>query len=173
MESNWKKTSDELLRITFDAANMDAPYRTRECVIDKTLRIASNVISSKDENIGQSSPTARYGCLRWSKEAYDLYLSFRKEGMSHKQACYAKVNGKSPYINEHEYPLSIVKKSLLNGNWNLDKLKEYMYSYGSFTVVTKEEDRRLKTVTTIHEGKARYSNAGINVLNLKEDNETE
>ena len=72
---SWKKTSDELLRLTHEIANTDTPYRLRECVIDRTLRMVSNVISSEDENIGQSSPTSRYGCKRWSKEAFKVYKS--------------------------------------------------------------------------------------------------
>ena len=91
---------------------------------------------------------------------------FREEGMTHKQACYARVNGKSAYINEHQYPLSIVKKALLNDGWTLDQLKDYMYTYGSYTVVTKEEDLKLKSVSTIKEGHNRYENANIEVLKI-------
>ena len=165
--ADWKKTTDELLELTHDMANVKyTPYRTKECVIDKTLRIASNIITSEDKDIGQSSPTSRYGCKRWSKEAYKVYNDFRKEGMTHKQACYARVNGKSAYINEHQYPLSIVKKALLNDGWTLEQLKDYMYTYGSYTVVTKEEDLRLKSVGTIKEGHDRYKNANIEVLKI-------
>jgi hypothetical protein len=158
---SWKKTSDELLRLTHEIANTDTPYRLRECVIDRTLRMVSNVISSEDENIGQSSPTSRYGCKRWSKEAFKVYKECIDSGMTHKQACYAKKNGRSAYINEHEYPLSIVKKALINDGWSLEQLKDYMYKYGSYTVVTREEDLRLKPAKSISEAKKRYFNAGI------------
>lgn len=162
---SWKKTTDELLRLTYDTANTDTPYRVRECVIDKTLRIASNVISSEDENIGQSSATSRYGCKRWSIKAYEFYNSLIDKGMTHKQACFGRIDGRSAYINEHEYPLSIVKKALINESWSLNQLKDYMYKYGSYTVVTREEDLKLKPATTISEGHDRYKNAGIQIRN--------
>ena len=160
---SWKKTTDELLRLTHEISNTDIPCRLRECVIDRTLRMASNVISSEDENIGQSSATSRYGCKRWSVKAKEFYSSLREEGKTHKQACFGKVNGRSAYINEHEYPLSIIKKALIYDKWSLKQLKDYMYKYGGYTVVTREEDLRLKPASSIEEGHKRYDNAGIKI----------
>ena len=57
---SWKKTTNELLKLTYEISKTDMPVRLREYAIDRTLRMASNIISSEDENIGQSSATSRY-----------------------------------------------------------------------------------------------------------------
>ena len=163
---SWKKTTNELLKLTYEISKTDMPVRLREYAIDRTLRMASNIISSEDENIGQSSATSRYGCKKWSKEAYNFYTSERESGKTHKQACFGKLNGRSAYINEHEYPLSIIKKLLLNENWSLKQLKDYMYKYGAYTAVSRKEDLRLKPARTILEGNNRYKNAGIEIHEL-------
>ena len=162
---SWKETTDELLELTYKTISTDISYRAKKTVINSMLRLTSNIISSEDKDIGQSSPTSRYGCKRWSEEAYKFYNSLRENGMTHKQACYGKRNGRSAYINEHQYPLAIAKKGLLKNEWSLEQLKDFMYNYGSYTVITKEEDLRLKPAHSILEGHNRYKDAGIKIRN--------
>ena len=165
---SWKTTTDELCRIVHDAANSPISDRAKGMLIDRTLRIISNVISNEDESAGQNSLTARNGALYWSKKAYAKYKELVQSGLSHRQACNAKdADGKSIYINEHQYPVNIAKQCVMFDGWSLDKLKEHMYNYGKFIVVLKQQDKELLSTTTdMNIAEERYADANIQIIKI-------
>jgi hypothetical protein len=169
MSSNWKNTTDELCRIVHDAANSPMSNRAKGMLIDRILRIISNVITNEDEDAGQNSLTSRFGALYWSEKAYNRYKELIESGLTHRQACNAKDDkGKSIYINEHQYPVNIAKKGVMFKKWSLDKLKKHMYNYGKFIVILKEQDENLLTTTTnIDIAEGRYDDANINIRRIE------
>lgn len=169
VQSVWRITTDELCRIVHDAANSPMSNRAKGMLIDRTLRIISNVITNEDDDAGQNSLTARFGALYWSEKALDKYNSLIELGLTHRQACNAKgADGKSVYINEHQYPVNIVKQGVMFNEWSLDKLKKHMYNYGKFIVILKEQDKDLLTTTTKMDiAEDRYANANIKIRKVQ------
>jgi hypothetical protein len=170
VQAVWRITTDELCRIVHDAANSPMSNRAKGMMIDRTLRIISNIITNEDEDAGQNSLTARFGALYWSEKAYSKYQELIESGLTHRQACMAKDdNGKSIYINEHQYPINIAKQGVMFNEWSLDKLKKHMYNYGKFIVILKEQDKKIKVTTTteIDIAEGRYDDAGINIRRIE------
>ena len=100
---------DELLKHAYDMANSSVlPDREKHYLVDRTLRTASDLYSCDMDTLTHSSMNVRRYCKYWSTEAFELYKEFRNQGMTHRQACNGKIDGKSAYINEHEIPLQII-----------------------------------------------------------------
>ena len=95
-------------------------------------------------------------------------LNIVQSGLSHRQACNAKdANGKSIYINEHQYLVNIAKQGVMFDGWSLDKLKEHMYNYGKFIVVLKQQDKELLSTTTdMNIAEERYADANIQIIKI-------
>ena len=162
------KVINELLKHAHDIANNKGlPQKERHFLVDRILRVASDLLSSDMDTLTHSSMNVRRYCKYWSEDAFEVYKEFRKQGMTHRQACNGRIDGKSAYINEHEIPLQILKIWLIDIGLDYDKLKKFFYQHGKTTVLTKKEDLRLLSKTSsLTEAKERYSNAGVRVIEV-------
>lgn len=162
------KVINELLKHAHDIANNKGlPEKERHFLVDRILRVASDLLSSDMDTLTHSSMNVRRYCKYWSEDAFEVYKEFRKQGMTHRQACNGRIDGKSAYINEHEIPLQILKIWLIDIGLDYDKLKKFFYQHGKTTVLTKKEDLRLLSKTSsLTEAKERYSNAGVRVIEV-------
>ena len=162
------KVIDELLKHAYDMANSSVlPDREKHYLVDRTLRTASDLYSCDMDTLTHSSMNVRRYCKYWSTEAFELYKEFRDQGMTHRQACNGKIDGKSAYINEHEIPLQIIKIWVIDIGCDYSEFKEFFYNYGKTTILTKKQDTKLLSKTSsLTEAKERYSNAGIRVIEV-------
>jgi hypothetical protein len=169
---SWKTTTNELCKIVIETAKSNISNRAKGMLIDRTLRVISNVVTNEDENAGQNSLTARFGALYWSEQALDKYNELIEKGFTHRQACnYKDEFGKSIYINEHQYPVNIAKQGVMFSEWSLDKLQKHMYNYGKFIVVLKHQDKELLTTTDdMNIAEDRYANANIKIKKIRKPN---
>lgn len=79
------------------------------------------------------------------------------------------MNGKHIFVVEHEYPLLIPKKRVIENGWDLETLKSWMYSHAKITIITRDEDSKLvKTASTNEIAFSRYSNANIEIVEFDE-----
>ena len=89
------KVIDELLKHAYDMANSSVlPDREKHYLVDRTLRTASDLYSCDMDTLTHSSMNVRRYCKYWSTEAFELYKEFRNQGMTHRQACNGKIDGK-------------------------------------------------------------------------------
>jgi len=162
------KEINELLKHAYDIAkNKMLPEKERHFLVDRILRVASDLYSCDMETLTHSSSNVRRYCKYWSAEAFELYKAYRALGMTHRQACNGKIDGKSAYINEHEIPLQIIKIWVIDIGCSFDEFKQFFYDHGKTTVLTKRQDTRLlQKTSSLTEAKERYSNAGIRVIEV-------
>jgi hypothetical protein len=162
------KIIDELLKHAYNVARSSVlPDKEKHYLVDRTLRSASDLYSCEMDTLTHSSSNVRRYCKYWSTDALFQYQLFRDQGMTHRQACNGKVDGKSAYINEHEIPLQIIKIWVIDIGCDFDEFREFFYNYGKTTVLTKKQDTRLlQKTSSLAEAKERYSNANIRVVEV-------
>jgi hypothetical protein len=162
------KVIDELLKHAYNVARSSVlPDKEKHYLVDRTLRSASDLYSCDMDTLTHSSMNVRRYCKYWSIEAFEQYKEFRRQGMTHRQACNGKINGKSAYINEHEIPLQIIKIWVIDIGCDYEEFRQFFYNYGKTTILTKKQDTKLLSKTTsLAEAKERYSNAGIRVIEV-------
>ena len=97
-----------------------------------------------------------------------LYLP-KREAESH-QLIDKLLNGemlgeRRPFTVEHEYPILIPKKGVLDDHWTENELNDWMWKYGRATIITHpENDRLLNHTADMQIASKRYSVAGIKTV---------
>lgn len=172
--TNWKEQSIEYLRLAHHIAQTELIVKYKKAILDRCLRGASDLISCESINVHNNTMSMIQWCLRWSEEALDTYyevkesLTHKRNGKppTHRQICDARdVAGKRYWTVEHEHPLIIPKEGLMFENWSLDQLLDWMFLYGSATIITQSENKKLLSFTKdMEEAKKRYSDVSIKVL---------
>lgn len=163
---SWKEQADIIIKHAWDTAQLNIDRHYKNYLVDRTLRVASDIISSEGHTNG-----AIKTCIYWSEAAVELYKKTKEDliaqGKSHTHksiVSYKPKGQKSLWIVEHEHPLQIPKAGLLSG-WSVDQITEWMHKYGKCAIITREEDDRLpRNAKTLEEAMKRYSNTGIKIV---------
>lgn len=172
--SEWKDQSIEYLRLAHHIAQTDLIIKYKKSILDRCLRGASDLISCESINVHNNTMSMLQWCIRWSEKALETYyevgelLTEQRGGKppTHRQICNARdASGTRYWTVEHEHPLIIPKEGLMFENWSFDQLLDWMFTYGSATIITQSENKSLTSFTKdMEEAKKRYSDVSIKVL---------
>jgi hypothetical protein len=134
-------------------------------------RMSSQISSEEIDffNCGNTG-ACRINCKFWSEKAAAKWMSL--EGTSAKRSNTRGEDGKTIWVVEHQYPISIFIKLAFSGQMDsVEKIEDYLQKYNKYIIILSEEDRSLpKTVKTIEEGHRRYEDAGIKIVKFSTKN---
>jgi len=150
--SCWKRDVDVLIHSAWYCAQLPCNRKFAYNLVDRALRSASDVLSSECDNVVNNTMSVIQWCRAWSEAALHEYsqiqttLTEERAGKppTHRQICNWRTrSGKRPFTVEHEYPILIPKKGVLDNGWTEDALRDWMWKYGAATIITQEENARL------------------------------
>ena len=167
----WKHDVDQLIHLAWYSTQLNCNRKFAYNMVDKALRSASDVLSCECDNVVNNTMSVIQWCRQWSCNALDEYWKIRdilteqREGKppTHRQICnWRDEHGKRPFTVEHEYPILIPKKGVLDDKWTETRLNEWMWQYGRATIITQAENARLLNHTADQAIAAkRYINGGV------------
>lgn len=167
----WKPETDKLIHIAWYSTQISLNRKFAYNIVDKALRGASDIISSECLNVVNNTMSVIQWCRQWSHDALDEYWTIRDilteerggKPPTHRQICnWRNYAGKRPFTVEHEYPILIPKKGVLDDGWTETNLRDWMYQYGRATIITQVENARLLNHTADMQIAAkRYATGGI------------
>ncbi len=176
-ESDWEQQAYVYFQIALHAARSPLEVKYRKSIIDKLLRGGSDLLSSRNLNcVANTSSAIQWYCW-WSERAleeYDLQTELKTQerggkAPTHRQVCDARQRDRRVFTVEHQYPIAIPKQGLIDG-WTLKDLVDWMWQYGTGTIITHEENRGLKSWTLdMEEAEQRYHNIERKVHPLHAD----
>ena len=167
----WKPEVNKLVHIAHYSTQINLNRKFAYNIVDRALRAASDILSAESLNVVNNTASVIQWCRQWSDQALHEYWTIRDEltetrngkPPTHRQICnYRDINRKRPFTVEHEYPVLIPKKGILDDGWTEDQLRDWMYKYGRATIITQAENARLLNHTADQQIAAkRYSTAKI------------
>jgi len=170
-QNAWKPEVDKLVHIAYYSTQISLDRKFAYNIVDRALRAASDIISSECLNVVNNTMSVIQWCRQWSHDALDEYWTIRdilteeRNGKppTHRQICnWRDSNRKRPFTVEHEYPILIPKKGVLDDAWTEDQLRDWMYKYGRATIITQAENARLLNHTAdMQIARKRYDTASI------------
>lgn len=168
---NWRRDVDTLIHIAYYSTQINLNRKFAYNIVDKALRSASDIISAECLNVVNNTMSVIQWCKQWSDQALHEYwqikdiLTEERGGKppTHRQICnYRDLNRKRPFTVEHEYPILIPKRGVLDDHWTEDQLRDWMWRYGRATIITHAENDRLLNHTADQQIAAkRYKTANI------------
>ena len=169
--TDWRSDTNHLIHLAWYSAQLPINRKFAYNMVDKALRSASDVLSAECDNVVNNTMSMIQWCRQWSHDALDCYWTIKDEltelrggkPPTHRQICnYRDEAGKRPFTVEHEYPILIPKKGVLDDHWTEDELRDWMWQYGRATIITQAENARLLNHTEVMEvAQKRYSDASI------------
>jgi len=179
---SWTQDVDRLIHIAHYTCQLNLNRKFSYNMVDKALRSASDILSAECDNVVNNTMSVIQWCRQWSDEALHRYwlvrdeLTDHRQGKppTHRQICNARdEHNKRWWTVEHEYPILIPKKGVLDDHWTEDQLRDWMWEYGRATIITQEENARLLNHTADMQIAAkRYSSAGIKTVHHYNFNDT-
>jgi len=167
----WKHDVDQLIHLAWYSTQLNLNRKFAYNMVDKALRSASDVLSCECENVVNNTMSVIQWCHQWSHNALDQYwaikdkLTHERKGKppTHRQICnWRDALGKRPFTVEHEFPILIPKKGVLDNQWTEDQLRTWMWQYGRATIITQAENARLLNHTDdMQVAKTRYKSGGV------------
>jgi hypothetical protein len=167
----WKQDVNKLIHLAWYSAHLNVNRKFAYNMVDKALRSASDILSAECDNVVNNTMSVIQWCRLWSDEALHRYwlvkeqLTDQRAGKppTHRQICQARdERGKRWWTVEHEYPILIPKKGVLDDGWSEVDLRIWMWEFGRATIITQEENARLINHTDdMSVAKVRYSSAKI------------
>ncbi|MGA1771929.1 MAG: hypothetical protein ACO39T_06630 [Flavobacteriaceae bacterium] len=167
----WTHDVDQLIHIAWYSTQLDINRKFAYNMVDKALRSASDILSCECDNVVNNTMSVIQWCRQWSHDALDYYWTIKDEltelrggkPPTHRQICnYRDEHGKRPFTVEHEYPILIPKKGVLDNHWTETQLRDWVWQYGRATIITQAENARLLNHTEVMEvAQKRYSDASI------------
>lgn len=169
--TNWQQDVDQLIHLAWYSTQLNLNRKFAYNIVDRALRAASDILSAECDNVVNNTMSVIQWCRQWSEAALHQYthinsiLTEQREGKppTHRQICnWRDSSGKRPFTVEHEYPILIPKKGVLDLNWTEETLRDWMWQYGRATIITQAENQRLLNHTD-DQGIAakRYSEGGV------------
>lgn len=172
--SDWKDEVLSLLHIAYYTSQQPLNRKFAYNIIDRTLRGASDILSSESTSVVNNTASVLQWCKQWSEQAVSVYFTVEQmlteqrggKPPTHRQITQAKNNNNKRYWTvEHEYPILIPKTGILDNNWTEAQLVDWMFEYGKATIITQEENARLISHTKdMSLAEKRYSNAGVLIV---------
>lgn len=167
----WRREAESLLHLAHYTTTLQLDRKFKYNIIDRTLRAASDIISAESTRVVNNTASVLQWTKWWSSDALFQYWEICEELTSirngkpptHRQITqYRDANGKRPFTVEHEYPILIPKKGVLDDRWTNQQLNDWMFQYGRATIITQEENARLLSHTAdMQIARKRYSDASI------------
>lgn len=167
----WHKDVEELIHIAHYSTTLKLDRKFKYNIVDKALRSASDILSAESLRVVNNTASVIQWCKQWSQAALYRYeeiderLTSARDGKppTHRQICeWRDEFRKRPFTVEHEYPILIPKKGVLDDHWTESQLREWMFEFGRATIITQEENARLLNHTADMQIAAkRYANAKI------------
>jgi hypothetical protein len=167
----WKREVDKLVHIAYYSTQISLDRKFAYNIVDRALRAASDIISAECLNVVNNTMSVIQWCRQWSDQALHEYWTIRDvlteeragKPPTHRQICnYRDTARKRPFTVEHEYPILIPKKGVLDDQWTETELRDWMYQFGRATIITQAENQRLLNHTADMQIAAkRYSTASI------------
>lgn len=180
--NNWTEEVDKLLHVAHYCTTLQMNRKFAYNLVDRSLRAASDVLSAQCTNVVNNTASVLQWTTQWSEEAITEYdrikgeLTERRAGKppTHRQITqWRDIRGKRPFTVEHEYPILIPKKGVLDDHWTEQELKDWMWKYGKATIITHpENDRLLNHTADMQIAAKRYSTAGIKTVHHYNFNDT-
>ena len=174
MDKLWEQ-EDKLIHVAYYATTLGMNRKFAYNLVDRALRAASDVLSAECVNVVNNTASVIQWTTQWSEAAMDEYaridalLTEKRGGKppTHRQITqWRDCRGKRPFTVEHEYPILIPKKGVLDDKWTEEQLNVWMWKYGRATIITHpENDRLLNHKADMQIASKRYKTANINVLN--------
>ena len=172
--NNWTEEVDKLIHVAHYCTTLQMNRKFAYNLVDRSLRAASDILSAQCTNVVNNTASVIQWTTQWSEEAMIEYdrikaqLTERRGGKppTHRQITqWRDVRGKRPFTVEHEYPILIPKKGVLDDKWTENELNEWMWKYGRATIITHPENARLLNHTDCMEiASKRYKTANIKTL---------
>jgi len=169
--TTWQQDVDGLIHLAWYCAHAPVLRKFAYNMVDRSLRSASDVLSAECQNVVNNTMSVIQWCRWWSHDALDEYWTIRDrlteeragKPPTHRQICqWRDANGKRPFTVEHEYPILIPKKGVLDRGWTEAELRDWMWQYGRATIITHAENQRLLAHTEDQAIAAkRYSEGGV------------
>jgi hypothetical protein len=163
---DWEQQAYTYLLMAFHAARSPLEVKYRKSIIDKLLRGGSDLLSSRNLNcVANTSSAIQWYCW-WSERAleeYDLQVTLKTaerggKAPTHRQVCDSRQRDRRCFTVEHQFPIAIPKQGLIDG-WSFQTLADWMWKYGTGTIITHEENRSLQSWTLdMTEAHRRYDN---------------
>ena len=161
---------------------VDIPESTKKKSIDIDARLCSDALSCDVPSVTHTSEYVLSKGVWWSKQALETFWKtkiYNKDGteartVRQRRKGYQKNSKQRMFTVEHEYPLGILKNKVMKKEFkSADDVKKYLLKYNKATIVTQEEDSKLRnhgrrTAKTIKEASDRYEKCGIEVVKFKE-----
>jgi len=170
---SWTQDVDRLIHIAHYTCQLGLNRKFSYNMVDKALRSASDILSAECDNVVNNTMSVIQWCRQWSDEAlhrYDLVkdqLTEQRGGKppTHRQICNARdEHRKRWWTVEHEYPILIPKRGVLDDAWSEATLRNWMWEYGRATIITQTENARLLNHTAdMQIARQRYSSANIQI----------
>ena len=174
MDKLWEQEVDKLIHVAYYATTLGMNRKFAYNLVDRALRAASDVLSAECVNVVNNTASVIQWTTQWSEAAMaeyariDALLTEKRSGKppTHRQITqWRDVRGKRPFTVEHEYPILIPKKGVLDDKWTETRLNEWMWKYGRATIITHpENDRLLNHTADMQIASKRYSVAGIKTV---------
>lgn len=169
--TSWQQDVDGLIHLAWYSAQAPVLRKFAYNMTDRALRSASDVLSAECQNVVNNTMSVIQWCRQWSEAALHQYahinriLTEERQGKppTHRQICqWRDEHGKRPFTVEHEYPILIPKKGVLDRGWTEEMLRDWMWEFGRATIITQAENQRLLAHTEDqHVAAKRYSDGGV------------
>ena len=172
---DWEQEVDKLIHVAYYTTTLGMNRKFAYNLVDRALRAASDILSARCVNVVNNTASVLQWTVQWSEAAYDKYqqinkrLTEKRDGKppTHRQITqWRDAYSKRPFTVEHEYPILIPKKGVLDDRWTEQELKDWMWKYGRATIITHpENDRLLNHTADMQIARKRYSDAKIIICN--------
>jgi hypothetical protein len=169
----WKPEVNKLVHIAHYSTQINLNRKFAYNIVDRALRAASDILSAESLNVVNNTASVIQWTKWWSDQALHQYWQIKdrltelRNGKppTHRQITqWRDALGKRPFTVEHEYPILIPKKGVLDDKWTEQQLKDWMFQYGRATIITQEENARLLSHTAdMQIARKRYSDAKITI----------
>jgi len=171
---DWEQEVDKLIHVAHYTGTLGMNRKFAYNLVDRALRAASDVLSAQCINVVNNTASVIQWTVQWSEAAFDEYqridalLTEERSGKppTHRQITqWRDASNKRPFTVEHEYPILIPKKGVLDDRWTEEELTVWMWKYGRATIITHPENARLLNHTDCMEiASKRYKTANIKTL---------
>lgn len=169
----WKLDAEQLVHLAWYATTLKLDRKFKYNIIDRSLRGASDIISAESTSVVNNTASVLQWTKWWSDGALQVYWQIRDElteqrkgkPPTHRQITqWRDPQRKRPFTVEHEYPILIPKKGVLDDGWTEAELQDWMFQYGRATIITQAENARLLNHTAdMQIARKRYVDASITI----------
>jgi hypothetical protein len=173
---------DYFAKQIYDIQFIDLPETTKKKTVDINARLCSDALSCDVPSVTHTSEYVLSKGVWWSEKALNMFWNeqiYNDDGTAartirQRRKGYQKDLKKRMFTVEHEFPLGILKTKVMKKEFkNSDQVKKYLLKYNKATIVTQEENERLKnagkrTAKKLEEAADRYEQCGIKVVEFSE-----